>query len=222
MRTFYTQCACILLFFFNHFSQTSTTLLPIRPQNPPTSLLQPNLSHNLSASNDLTLQENVGNILRTLAAHHESAYHHARIVAVGLKVDDSDPPHLTLSDNVASFRYINCAFNYGDPSASQGFIVGNRWPNHWNEWKAPEPIPFTHLPSFPWQAVTTQMSVEWADALLKLRGYGGRYGPVYLRHEPQRPLGWCFDNVELQDGSSRSVLVSITGNVQTYHGCGPL
>lgn len=220
MRTFYTQCASILLLLFHHFNQTSALVPPIHPQNPPTSLLQPKRSHNVSASNDLTLQENVGNLLRTLAVYYESVYRHASIVAVGLKVDDTDLPHLTLSDNVASFRYINCAFNHGDPGALQSFIVRNRWPDRWDQWNAPEPIPFTHLPSFQWQAVTTRMSVEWADALLKLRGFGGRYGPVYLRHEPQRPLGWCFDNVELQDGASTSVLVSITGEVRRYHGCG--
>ena len=52
------------------------------------------------------------------------------MVYVALWIDESEPPHPTLSNNIASFRSIDCAFDYGDLRSPRSFNLRKGWPNH--------------------------------------------------------------------------------------------
>lgn len=218
MGSLHMQYASIFFLLLSYrLHPTLTLALPIDPQSPTTNLLQLSPSHNLSASNELSVEQNVGNLLRYLATHEDRDLNQAKMLSVILRVDDIDPSLLTASDDIASFRKIDCIFRYG--SVPRGFVVENRWPDHWDRWKAPVTgIPHQRLLPVSWHTISTRMSVEWADVVLKRR-HRGRYRAVVLLQPAGRPLGWCFDSVELGNGWIGSVLVETTGYISTTDGC---
>ncbi|KAL8644227.1 MAG: hypothetical protein Q9226_007869 [Calogaya cf. arnoldii] len=209
MMSFHIQIASIfLLLVAFHLHQASTIALPIDPQTPPPTLLQPNPNLNISKLNELTVEQLVGNLVRAIAASPIRAVAETKLVAIMLRVDDNEED-ITTSSNIASFRKIDVVFRH--PRSGGGLRFSNRWPHHWDQWQNPlrDLVSLKLLP-VAWDTLSVRMSVAWADQLLKIppRPYRGAYGAVVAMQLTGRPLGWCFDALENADVS---LLVDTTG-----------
>ncbi|KAL8992123.1 MAG: hypothetical protein Q9169_007353 [Polycauliona sp. 2 TL-2023] len=218
-RNQYTSILFLLLFSYL-LHQAIAIALPIGPQTPTNSLTQPGPIHNISASNDLTVEQNVQNLVRKLAGWRETRWTESRLLSITLTVDESDSLHPTLSANIAAFRKIKCLFWFGGQPVPFSFLADNQWPDHWDIWNSPRPAPRRPtLAPVNWQRMFLRMSVEWADTLLKLRGYRGRYGAVVLLQVLGGRLGWCFKHVELEGGWFVDMIVTVNGEVYESGNC---
>ena len=212
---------CILL--LSHLPQASALALPIGPPSPSPNLVQPNPNHSISASNTLTVEQNIINLLRSLKPHPFPGVSQAKLISIILQVDDNESINPTLSSNIAQFRKIDLIFRSGDITFFPlGFSIENKWPSHWDRWnhRVTETVAGNWAP-LSWELMFRRMSVEWADVILKTAGYHGRYGAVILIHRVGQPFGWCFDGIELGEHGSRNVLVKPDGHVQRCDRCLP-
>lgn len=204
----YLQFALILLcLFLSSVHQASSHALPANPPNTPS---KPSFQNH----NSITIDQNIGTLVRTLAKSPDIRYREASMVAVYLAVEHVEDiegvEDITFSSNIGDFRDMLCLFRYGGPQPLRPerslFKVKNRWPVHWEQWAHPEPyhVYSENLAPFRWQDASRRMSVEWADVLLKSNGHRGRYGFVFLARteteELSGPLAWCFGAVETPEG----------------------
>ncbi|KAL8851493.1 MAG: hypothetical protein Q9221_003593 [Calogaya cf. arnoldii] len=225
--SFHLQIANIfLLLVAFHLHQASTVALPIDPQTPPTTLIQPNPNHNISTLNELTVEQIVGNLVRAIAASPIRAVAETRLVAVMLRVDDNEQD-ITTSSNIASFRKIDVVFR--NPKAGGGLRFSNRWPHHWDQWKNPVgDLVSVHLRPVAWDTLSMRMAVAWADQLLKIppRPYRGAYGAVVAMQLTGRPLDsiYAFNGlftryVLLNLGVALAMRIYLTQDFYTISGC---
>ncbi|KAL8860189.1 MAG: hypothetical protein Q9178_003453 [Gyalolechia marmorata] len=162
---------CLLL--LSHLPQASTLALSIGPQIPSPNLVQPTLNHNISASNTLTVEQNIINLVRSLTPHPSPGISQPKLVYIMLRVDDNESLQPTLSSNIAQFRKIHLIFRSGEhPSSPLGFSIDNKWPSHWDQWNptVPERVR-RNGETLPWGFMFRRMSVEWVDVVLKAAGY---------------------------------------------------
>ena len=201
--------------------------VPIDSQSPASiSLSLPNLDLGKTHSN-LRTKPNFGDmvdkLLQWLVAQRDIKYRQALLIGVIIRINNRDAvTQPTLSGNVGDFRFCSCVFRYGGPPYEQmrnGFSVANGYPQHWDRWGAL--VPVRHVPDWSpglriiqWQQAWARMSLERADELLKANGYrDNRYGQVALVDLGARPLGWCFDYLELAEGE----LVAVNVEIRTGH-----
>ncbi|KAL8871475.1 MAG: hypothetical protein Q9174_002699 [Haloplaca sp. 1 TL-2023] len=178
---------------------------PLSGPNPPTLSL---LNHNA-----LTLTQNIGNLVTLLAGDPSGLYSRSQLVDCEIAVEfyqhGSEVHDLYVSSNISEFRDINCAFRFGEPKPDglpSYFLVENKYPDHWDQWSLPLPLPDTRPDDMPqpfaYSEVQNQLSVERADQLLKAaghepgEGYDGAYDWVTLRRTSTNEVTWCFQNVQ--------------------------
>ncbi|CAO1604208.1 hypothetical protein XANCAGTX0491_007773 [Xanthoria calcicola] len=141
-----------------------------------------------------------------------------------MTVDDSpDPLNPTLSDDINRFKRFGCLFRYGGSALDDSFFMQNQWPQHWDRWDLSQhrfPGMGAGLRAFSLEAAARQLSLEWADQLLKASGCRGRYGEVILVQNGGRPLGWCFAYIEIEpDVRGGRLVVVATGQVLRVEHC---
>ena len=192
--------------------------LPVELQNP----------------NDITIGQNVQNLVDTLTADPDISYRKSMMLTCYIAVDhgDHDPDHFhdyPLSSNIGDFRDIRCVFRYGGPLADERrslFEVQNQWPLHWDQWQPPgEGFYFpSAVRPFSWRKAVRYMSAERANRLLKADEHRGPYALVSLGKTTAHPDGaWCFLNVQISDsegGGQRTYFVDVrTGRVEETRYC---
>ncbi|KAL9001376.1 MAG: hypothetical protein Q9169_000267 [Polycauliona sp. 2 TL-2023] len=217
----YTRFLCALTsFILLHLRQLSVLASPIEVHNPST-LISPIGDlywGNGETSNESGVGQAIINLLRQLEMRSDVRFRTAELAGVFLRVSPGEQP----SNNIADFRSIGCLFLYGGDAPPMGkfngFAVVNQWPEHWGEWNhqvAPRLVP-TALEEIPWQKTQTRMSVQKADYLLKAAGYVQRYRGVVMLKLANRPLGYCFSQVD----DLRNLNVDIwTGRVSEVREC---
>ncbi|KAL8836169.1 MAG: hypothetical protein Q9170_003022 [Blastenia crenularia] len=178
---------------------------------------------NSDSSNEITLPENINNLLCWLATHSDIRYNRATLLEIHLNVDDQliVPTH---SNNIHDFRRIECIFRTGGPRTPRDhFTIVNQWPHHWDEWQPPEHQTFPHvLQPIDFEQVRRRMSVDWAEYVLKSKSAEHRfYDTVSLFKLPETEVGWCFSGVvrEVGEGSGVSLLVEVDGHIREVGHC---
>lgn len=108
------------------------------PQHQP-SLISSNTTR-FNASDDLTIGENVAQLLAMISRTPEREYRKATLFNVQIMVDRTGRP----SNQIADFRSIACWFRSGATHPGlplyNAFIMQNGAPRHWDRWKGPEPF----------------------------------------------------------------------------------
>ncbi|KAL8668591.1 MAG: hypothetical protein Q9168_006790 [Polycauliona sp. 1 TL-2023] len=211
--------AGILLLFLSHFlSLVSPLALPAGPQDSAISLVQLNAIHKVSDTITETVGQNVANLFNNIAHYVGPQWKHPQIKGIRLQVDKQG----TRSTNIKAFRLLDCLVHFTDttrnPPARILYHFENRWPSQWDQWQAPVQIPNSERRlSFDWQRLFLHMSVEWADWVLKTKGYRGAYEQVTATQSRDRPghaVGWCFEGFDDPVGVFNSVLVDVNGHVE--------
>ena len=176
-------------------------------------------------SSPLQVTPSIGDVVTSLLGwqkvQQDVRYRHAILREIVITVDDwggaGDP---TFSSNIQDFRKILCEFTYEGPTRSPDELMvlffTNQWPHHWDRWNlSPQmgpghPHDFDQLsPIVNFEQTSRQMSVEWADQVLKAHGLRGRYARVTLFQSGPRPLGWYFAHLEAAPGQFSFRLVTI-------------
>ena len=184
------------------FQPGSTRILPILP--PTISALHaptPNLTFHNPHPNDLTIDQNIENVLASLAFDTQPQISQADFLGLVLAAGDRSP-NLPRSSDITSFRKITLMFRAGEatpatPLSQRYFRISNRFPDHWEEWGLPD---FYETPPwwlddrwpFQWERVQSTMPISFADSLFKDAGYVGSYEAVHLNEIEGRPLQYCF------------------------------
>ena len=134
LRGTFLACLSLLLYSTPISSHPATTA----PQHQP-SLTSPNTTH-LNVSNELTIAENVAQLLSMLSRSQQREYRKATLFNVQISVSRAYPP----SNQIADFRSIACWFRSGAPPPGlplyNAFIMQNGAPQHWDRWRSPEPF----------------------------------------------------------------------------------
>ena len=184
------------------FHQGSTRILSIWPHNV-SALHVPSrdLTLHRPRPNDLTTDQNIGNLLASLAFQGEPQISQADFLGLTLTARDRSPD-LPRSSDITAFRKITLVFRAGGttpatPLSEQYFHISNRFPNHWEEWGLPN---FYEVPPWwlddrwpvQWDRVQSIMPISFADSLFKDAGYVGSYEAVFLNEIEGRPLQYCF------------------------------
>ena len=221
MGILHLRCAIIIAVLLHYLCLASSLVLPIHSPISGYNILPSSINGNVSAPNTLTVEQNIRNLLRLLAASPFPGAKQAKLVSILLRVDDHDTIIPTLSSDIASFRKIDCGFRWSDPRIiPPGFSIENRWPTHWDHWEAPIPERVSEdWAPVSWQLLFSRMSVEWADVVLKRHGYRGPYGAIVLQQQAGAALGWCFEHVQLDEHWSGNVLVEPNGVAQRWGEC---
>ena len=231
MKVQYSTLSYSLQFFIvsSLFHQGSTRILPILPLNT-SALHAPRLNYTLHRPhpNDLTTDQNIGNLLASLAFQAEAQISQADFLGFTLTAGDRSPD-LPRARDITSFRKIDLIFRAGGttpatPLSEQYFHIRNRFPNHWQEWGLPD---FWEVPVWwlddrwpvPWGRVQSIMPISFADSLLKDAGYVGSYEAVFLNEVEGRPLQYCFQCRRTGAMQYSAVVEVYTGVVQevNYH-----
>ena len=240
--TFYPRLF-LLSQFFSLFAihLVSSRALPAKPYGRPRRIGPRPPSNSLSNPNALTITQNIQALVDTLTADPSFVYSHSEMVLCQLAVEfyeHGDGPHdLYHSSRISDFHDIKCAFRFGGPIEDETrsfFLVGNKFPDHWDQWSLPVPFgPVSpgDLPlSFEWSEVQTHLSLERADQLLKAAGHQpaeqwiGQYDMVTLVRSTANDLAWCFANVigDYPDTSAQHnyIVYVSTGTVEQTPTCG--
>ena len=94
----------------------------------------------LNASDQLTIAENVAQLLDMLSRTPEREYRKASLFNVQIMVNRAG----RRSNEIADFRSIACWFHSGSRPPGlplyNAFIMKNNAPQHWDRWKSPEPF----------------------------------------------------------------------------------
>ena len=118
-----------------HVSSLAARTIP----QPQPSLTSFNSTH-LNAPNELTIAENVAQLLNMLSRTPEREYRKATLFNVQIMVNRAGRP----SNQIADFRSIACWFRSGSRPPGlplyNAFIMQNGAPQHWDKWRSPEPF----------------------------------------------------------------------------------
>ncbi|KAL8672764.1 MAG: hypothetical protein Q9168_002790 [Polycauliona sp. 1 TL-2023] len=193
---------------------------PIEPHDPLTLIPNPIPGNSVTGAGP-TVGQIVTNLLRQLEMRSDIRFRNANLVRVFLRVSPGNQP----SNNIADFHSIGCLFLYGGDippvGKPSGFAVLNQWPEQWDQWTnqvAPRLIPAA-LEEIRWQKTQALMSVQMADYLLKAAGHVQRYRGVVILKQANRPLGYCFSQVDDLPNLNVDVL---TGRISEVPECSVL
>ena len=209
---------------FSIFHQASTLTLPMLAQDI-SALHAPTLNDTLHNpfSNDLTTDQNIENLLASLAFHTQPQISQATFLGLILTAGDRSPD-LSRSSDITTFRKITLMFGAGGttpttPAPQRYFRIRNRFPDRWEEWGPPDffetpPWWLDHRQPVPWGQVQSMVPISFADSLLKDAGYAGSYEAVYLDYIEGRPLQYCFKGVWPGPPQYNAVVEVYTGLVE--------
>ena len=184
----------------------------------------PGTSLSIHLQNARSLERAIEILLLELSQDPNPGYNEAQLTKVFFAIDpipiDRRLPVEPASSNIADFRSILCAFDYGGPRPPDQypdqFLVRNRGPQHPQLWSRPQDVDEGPIwAPFDWYWAIAQMPLGTADRLLKNAGFRGTYVLVELRSiRRQSPPGlpptartpaWCFHNVMKPNGNRVSV-----------------
>ncbi|KAL8691506.1 MAG: hypothetical protein Q9224_004161 [Gallowayella concinna] len=197
----------LLLFVLLFVHHTSARILPILPQTGPNRGIPPTRhGTNNTATNDLTIDQNIATLLRTLSSHTLPIYlNQAKPLNIRLTAGPGDKPDTRRrSDKISDFRSISIDFKGGDigpatPVEQQYFRIHNLFPTDWDQWGPPIAYnphpPLIYLEDripLIWRRIQELMSIEEAYSLARGAGYSGAIDRVWLMQMDTRPLQYCF------------------------------
>ncbi|KAL8951557.1 MAG: hypothetical protein Q9222_002467 [Ikaeria aurantiellina] len=164
--------------------------------------LIPKYTPAFNTSNDLTVDQNIANVLNSLAIDPQLEFNQAKFLGLAMTAGGR-APHRHRSPDPTDFRNIALFFKAGGvtpatPAAFTYFRIANIYPSYWDRWEDPEF--YEHPPliwledreEVHWPPVQALMPFARADGLLKQAGLRGAYEVVFLHRKEGKPLQWCF------------------------------
>ncbi|KAL8950559.1 MAG: hypothetical protein Q9222_003412 [Ikaeria aurantiellina] len=187
------------IFLFIHLTRISLSFAA--PAGPLLSVVE-DLPLNITvasttSSNEVTLAQNVDNLLREMHTSGDRIHSTAPLVTVFLETATA----ASATTDVHALRHIRAVFHPYTDQPSPGLrdvITIRNDPIHWDHWLSPqrsivrEDVWDLDRYEIQWDEVQSLMSIEEADALVKAAGYDETFWVVQIGQYTGMPLSYLF------------------------------